>query len=444
MLTPIKDDGTHIISCERCNVWQHSKCLGISKSAAEKEDFHFVCKDCRQKEEDARKPKISLKLRFGTSASPAPPSPGPTKSTFVGVEVPSQPRFNQGSSANGFPASPSQSLQRQQAAQINGVLPQQNRAQSGSPPNPQIYGDRPHPASYQAIQPYPMNNGQARSTMAAPVSSPSHPNAISYQYQNYPVGPRPLAPSPSPTHQTPASSSLPKPGRLPSPILNRPTISPTQGNMDVGPLVGIPERLSQSPQRAQNGGRPPINGLYQAQATPLQNHATLTHQTPISRTPNYPLSGLSPKKPPTPSPLPQGGHRPQKSTSMSPPLPISSTIPPLFPSTNGPSNPLTTGGAHPLEKRTVSGTPILPPVESLRPSPQQLRNSSSTMPVPTPSKQPQPQSHINEQAVVANGAFSVGSGDATTEQGLMKEAGADKDEPGAPHLEVRDLAMQDV
>lgn len=39
------DDGSHSVACDRCNVWQHSKCLGISKSAAEKEDFHFVCSD---------------------------------------------------------------------------------------------------------------------------------------------------------------------------------------------------------------------------------------------------------------------------------------------------------------------------------------------------------------------------------------------------------------
>ena len=43
------DDGSHSVACEKCNVWQHSKCLGISKQAAEKDDFHFVCADCTKK-----------------------------------------------------------------------------------------------------------------------------------------------------------------------------------------------------------------------------------------------------------------------------------------------------------------------------------------------------------------------------------------------------------
>lgn len=55
--------------------------------------------------------------------------------------------------------------------------------------------------------------------------------------------------------------------------------------------------------------------------------------------------------------------------------------PPLIPPQQDPSGQ--------VERRTVSGTPILPPVENLRPSPEQLKNMSSNEPVPTPSKQPQ-------------------------------------------------------
>ncbi|KAI1260113.1 hypothetical protein F5Y18DRAFT_267698 [Xylariaceae sp. FL1019] len=40
------DDGTHSVACERCNVWQHSKCLGISEEEADRSDFHFICKSC--------------------------------------------------------------------------------------------------------------------------------------------------------------------------------------------------------------------------------------------------------------------------------------------------------------------------------------------------------------------------------------------------------------
>ena len=70
-LTFGQDDGSHSVACEKCNVWQHSACLGISQTAAEKEDFHFVCRDCKRKEEDAKRPKIpSLKFKVGSSSSP--------------------------------------------------------------------------------------------------------------------------------------------------------------------------------------------------------------------------------------------------------------------------------------------------------------------------------------------------------------------------------------
>ena len=71
-----QDDGSHSVACEKCNVWQHSKCLGISQEAAEKDDFHFVCQDCKRREEDAKKPKIpSLKFHIGSSSSPPSQQP---------------------------------------------------------------------------------------------------------------------------------------------------------------------------------------------------------------------------------------------------------------------------------------------------------------------------------------------------------------------------------
>ncbi|KAL1306800.1 hypothetical protein AAFC00_005458 [Neodothiora populina] len=65
------DDGTHSIACDRCNIWQHSKCHNIREEDAEREDFHFVCNDCVKKEDEAKKPKIPpLRLRMGASSSP--------------------------------------------------------------------------------------------------------------------------------------------------------------------------------------------------------------------------------------------------------------------------------------------------------------------------------------------------------------------------------------
>lgn len=68
------DDGSHSVACDRCNIWQHSVCLGISEVEAEKDDFHFICKDCLQKEEDLHRPRpppIKLKLNQISSSPPS-------------------------------------------------------------------------------------------------------------------------------------------------------------------------------------------------------------------------------------------------------------------------------------------------------------------------------------------------------------------------------------
>lgn len=52
------DDGSHSVAYEKCNFWQHSRCLGIAQEEAEKDDFHFICADCKRKEEESHLPKI--------------------------------------------------------------------------------------------------------------------------------------------------------------------------------------------------------------------------------------------------------------------------------------------------------------------------------------------------------------------------------------------------
>ncbi|KAF4123348.1 Chromosome segregation ATPase [Geosmithia morbida] len=64
------DDGAHSVACEKCNVWQHSKCLGISEGDAEKADFHFICDPCRRRTEELQNaPRSPIRLRInGPSA----------------------------------------------------------------------------------------------------------------------------------------------------------------------------------------------------------------------------------------------------------------------------------------------------------------------------------------------------------------------------------------
>lgn len=60
------DDGTHSIACDKCNTWQHSKCVGVSKAEADRLDFTFICSTCQrranERERAKSKPSIIIKL----------------------------------------------------------------------------------------------------------------------------------------------------------------------------------------------------------------------------------------------------------------------------------------------------------------------------------------------------------------------------------------------
>lgn len=422
--------------------------MGISKSAAEKEDFHFVCRDCRRKEEDAKKPKISLKFRVGTSSSPAPPSPllpieqPPQKSTVISVEVPGQKVARppiQGPMMNGYaaqgsspPTQPSSSPYRSQPALNNGFYQYDHPEAAAGAPQYGFAGQQYRPSSagghqqsvlqqyspqrisagYPPQQTPPMiNDGAVRSPPPQDGQRPAYYNGVPHQHQNYPHGQRPLAPAqntPRQLTQSPANGhAANNTGRLPSPVFNRPMMSPTQGNMDVGPVAGISQQSPPMGHATINGASAngytdqAQNGLpTQLQATPRQRPQPQTAQTPTTQ----PLSGLSPRKQQTPQPLPPPSMIPQKPNNVSPSL--------------MPLQPNVTPGGGPAEKRTISGTPVFPPVENLRPSPQQLRNMSSTEPVPTPSKQPQP----SPQPVVGieNGVSGEASSSPSTNVGESK------------------------
>ena len=74
------DDGTHSIACEKCNIWQHSKCVGVSQAEAERDDFHFICSTCQRRARDDERAKthppikITIK-RPGSASTTATPNP---------------------------------------------------------------------------------------------------------------------------------------------------------------------------------------------------------------------------------------------------------------------------------------------------------------------------------------------------------------------------------
>jgi len=418
------DDGEHSIACERCNVWQHSKCLGFSKSAAERDDFHFICQDCRTREEEANRPKISLKFKVGQSSSPlqprsSPPQEDGPRSTFAGVQVPSA----NGTSRTSVSGSvvdgqfyPAPELSRTAPTPYYHYQPAGTMSQPSMPLYAAKNFDRPNVYADEALQ---WNHNTTNGNH--PHAGRSHsPHAQDSTYQQIPHHSQSMQhvqlPQPGTSINQPASqpvlqpvpsqSSTPRPisshsqtngfsppfrQRVPSPIINRPTMSPTQGNPDVGPIAGVPgsSPLNQHASLATphtnshsttNGSTHPNATI--PQSTPNQ-HSFSPNSSFYASQPTQPISGLSPTKQRTsPSPLPQPSTIPKKANNYATP---SSSF-------NGPS------------ARSFSGTPIFPPAENLAPSPQQLNRE----PVPTPSKQSPPVVSVENGQVHPNNEIAAG------------------------------------
>ncbi|KAI1206424.1 uncharacterized protein F4807DRAFT_453393 [Annulohypoxylon truncatum] len=173
------DDGTHSIACETCNIWQHSKCVGISEEEADRDDFHFICKSCRQKSllraTTPKSPVIKLKVNQ-TNASSSPvksdDSPAPEQAQLarrsgIVVELPNN------STQLSRPANDSQPESTTQP-----VIPIKQAGQPSAPlpSSPFTNGDGANPFS----SPHPNlsppeqspNKARAYSTMFNPSSSP--------------------------------------------------------------------------------------------------------------------------------------------------------------------------------------------------------------------------------------------------------------------------------
>ncbi|KAL4910681.1 hypothetical protein BDW74DRAFT_141642 [Aspergillus multicolor] len=335
------DDGSHSVACEKCNVWQHSKCLGIKQEEAESEDFHFVCRDCKRREEDAKLPKLPpLKFKVGSSPSNAD---GDSETKAIA------PTNDEDAVAHGSPSKQPSVPQHTQLPLLNSPerRPQPSYASSFSPPRA-------------PFSPSKGVNGVAPS-QDQPKLPPIH--------QFAPNGRGPLPPAPSFAQRPSSSHSIHSP-TLPSPIQNRPSMSPTQGNRDVGPLAGFPPMASSdgpvpgptpwTPYGQHQTPRPSTahqasfssvhggNGSFVA--TPTANRASSPHS-------HHLLSGLSPTK-----------HSPR---------------------------PLTAGG--------MAGPPILPPVQRLEPSPKLMGRSSPDAPIPPPVKCMTPEQEERRQRENAMG-----------------------------------------
>ncbi|MCJ1436290.1 hypothetical protein MMC27_005668 [Xylographa pallens] len=373
------DDGSHSVACEECNVWQHSSCLGISQAEAEKEDFHFICSDCKRKREDAKKPKIPpLKFKVGSSSSP----PADKSTIYVNGDNQSKKRkssesehdvirmppikmfkpYFAPSTSKGGQDSVEHSAKSDQMHQsfMNGptLAPQgQLTSPQGtngyhvpppgliSPARPISYSNGGHqdhlfksPSPNQSQASLANGTGQSGEVFSGAVRPNGYPTALSPQTSQYEKRHLySLSGSQSPFHnsfdrQHPVSSHVPN--DIVSPVKDRSSIPPAQGNSDVGSFS-----FSRSAMINPNG-----NGLSPygpASAThPSAYSPQNMHRSPLTATP---FSSSSPLIPP-------------------PVSPSNISVSGLSPSKNSPPRPPPNYG--------VSRTPIMPPAAHLFPSPQ--------------------------------------------------------------------------
>ncbi|CZR60907.1 related to nasopharyngeal carcinoma susceptibility protein LZ16 [Phialocephala subalpina] len=401
------DDGTHSIACDKCNIWQHSKCVGVSQVEAERDDFTFICKTCVRRAEDVERakthPPIKIKInRPGSSSSATPKQEG---SQAVGIKINGKQSYQQpspqvGKSTQGNHLPPLHSFPTPHAQATFSW----QHAPSASPQkaSPQ----KTSPQAYSATPKYPQQSNGQYPTMQ-PASSPMRPPSSGYSgpYGPYQSNGTPAAASPYGPPR-PASShafSSPHPH---SPISLPPPAQPQQytfvnGNHNGSPYQPVASSpASQNPSAryspmqgstpyaaAQNSGPPQsqiANGPSARSADDGQRRSSVNLLSPLAAAPVLtPMDNASvassfsgPSGAPTGSGpiLPKASSQPsvkspvqsevvqQNGDSHSSALPSSMTG--ISPTKHSPPRPSTSNGSF------GSATPsVLPPVASLSPSP---------------------------------------------------------------------------
>ncbi|RHZ74681.1 hypothetical protein CDV55_108193 [Aspergillus turcosus] len=345
------DDGSHSVACERCNVWQHSKCLGIAQGDAEREDFHFVCQDCKRREEEAKLPKIPpLKFKIGSS----PPSAAMATHHYQGSEERNAASTAQMSSPSKPPkvqpyAQPSSATQ---AVAVVPPLPEHHPQHVNHGQSAHVSDSRPPSSPMKGM------NGFAPSSQGLPSNLPS----ISQAANLPPIGRGTFGGSSLHTGRPSSAHSAQSP-RLPSPIQNRPSMSPTQGNHDVGPLAGFP------PTGLSDGSAP---------WTPFGQHRA---PRPDAGN-NTSFSSIHSGRPSFSAATPSGSRSSPPQSSHG--VPFSGISP-----TKQSPRPMTSG--------SLVGAPILPPIQRLEPSPKLMGRSSPDAPIPPPVKSMTPEQEERRQ-----------------------------------------------
>ncbi|TPX17437.1 uncharacterized protein E0L32_003080 [Thyridium curvatum] len=373
------DDGQHSVACERCNVWQHSKCLGISESDAERDDFHFICESCHRRQEEkerlgARKPVIKIKVnRPGSSSSAsAPQQPtsttgtpnGPTSSTRMVVEIDSKPP------ATNATETPKPHAHSSPISVVTNGL--KDAPSVLAPPRPEFNPSIPIKTDGAASQESLPSGGELRRASLNgqnPFSSP-HPGL-------------------SPPNQSPNKSRAY--GTIydqPSPVPNK--IQTAQGQ-SAGTSNGVPRKISTTPILPPTFARPPSSNSNSKPIPAVSPSKAQAHSEPMAKA-AVPSSASSPPTVPAVPPTPTTTHPGQQSQAT--PSSTLATTPRLTPIHGGgaqgdlqsPTLPPQSGGLSPIKHSpparkdtAMSGVfpsssptpPILPPIAALSPSPRQ-------------------------------------------------------------------------
>lgn len=388
------DDGTHSIACEKCNIWQHSKCHGIKVEEAESDDFHFVCTDCKRKEDDAKRPKIPpLRLHrhsnspqaerlvpaetrpasnghhHGANGTPQPgihmhngayqsPRPGSSYQLMNGPALSPQGQSPGPPGYSHFV--PPQVGVPQQAWHGSGLPPPQRPVSAGYGSSPPVV---PRPSTGHSASPPPFQLHQQAHASAVASSNMSQ----SYgqpQYPSYSNGMPP--PSPQKNGQSRPSSSYDQGSRRTSLHSFNGIATPHQPRPSTSPSIQQQPQLFQSPgtsfpppqmaaQHQRAAGHSPVK---QPSSSPQQAHQHQLHYTPSSSFQTHPHQ--------TPQTAASNMLRPSPGGPMGNTM-HSSPIPPL-PSGNGPVIPQKYDTPRPASRDSIGDVRVLPPTTALSPS----------------------------------------------------------------------------
>lgn len=356
------DDGTHSIACEKCNIWQHSKCVGVSEEEAERTEFEFICTTCVRRAKDAERaktqPPIKIKLnRPGSSSSSGLPKENGGSPTGL---LPST--SNGTSDIQASPTKPRQQLPLPFDSPPKKKLPQMASWQTSSIPSMKDVQAQQAPSE-------PSMGPSLRETVEPPTSAPQAPLGRTDPYSSYSTNGSNSTPQQSFSHPSGShafSSPHPQsPINLPPPSQNKVYQFVNGNNQYNHNGSGESSQVQGTPLHSASQG---YSGARPGSSDGGYRRNSVTMPSPLASAPILAPGIQTPAPAFHPSGSPAGSVHlpPNSSPPTSQDVPTDSTLPPsstgISPTKHSP--PRITSNGH-LGSATPS---MLPPVASLSPT----------------------------------------------------------------------------